>query len=316
MVGGVERERMEEREEGKSGGRKRWSRGESLLIFLKGVFMGSADIVPGVSGGTIALITGIYERLIDAIRYAFSLVSRKTAGQFLRLRFREIGSRIRSIDWQLLVPLVLGIVTAILVLSNLIHHLMNSYPVSTYAFFFGLILGSALYIYRKLDGITWKSVVAAIAGFLLSFTIIGLGALGATHTPLVIFGSGAVAISAMVLPGISGAFILVLLNQYEYVLGAIKDVQIRTILIFAAGAFTGLFLFSRLLSYLLHRHENVTKSFLVGLMLGSLRLQVEMVAQTDMTILSSALALLFVVGGFALVISIDIFAERKSHVKG
>jgi putative membrane protein len=193
---------------------------------------------------------------------------------------------------------------------------MNSYPVSTYAFFFGLILGSALYIYRKLDGITWKSVVAAIAGFLLSFTIIGLGALGATHTPLVIFGSGAVAISAMVLPGISGAFILVLLNQYEHVLGAIKEMQIGTIVIFAAGAFTGLFLFSRLLSYLLHRHENVTKSFLVGLMLGSLRLQVEMVAQTEMTILSSALALLFVVGGFALVISIDIFAERKSHVKG
>ncbi|MFC1648530.1 DUF368 domain-containing protein [Nanoarchaeota archaeon] len=238
---------------------------EQLITFLKGLCMGTADIIPGVSGGTIALITGIYTRLIDGIDYIADFFKPKTWEQ-------GIAKTIKGVDFKFFIPLVLGIGIAMLALSNIIHYLLEDQAVLTYAFFFGLILASAWFVYRQLDQPKPLTFGISIIGLLFGFLIVGLSQLNATHSLPILFGSGAIAICAMILPGISGAFILLILNQYQYVLGMIKSFSITEILVFGLGAATGLLLFSKLLHYLLHKHKNHTMGFLTGLMVGSLRL--------------------------------------------
>ncbi len=240
---------------------------ESLLFFLRGLFMGIADIIPGVSGGTIALITGIYERLIKAINDVNELIIK----QVFKKKISKACKNILKLDFGFLIPLALGIAIAMLSLSHLMDYLLHEQTALTYAFFFGLILASAIFVYKHAGKNHWKNLIFGMAGLVLSFWIAGLSTVNASHSVIILFLSGAIAICAMILPGISGAFILVLLGQYEFIIGAIKNLMLDKIVIFGAGAVVGILAFSKLLNYLLKKHKPATMSFLTGLMLGALR---------------------------------------------
>jgi putative membrane protein len=251
---------------------------ESLLVFLRGIFMGMADIVPGVSGGTIALITGIYERLIFSINSVTpSSVKRLLLGD------RKM-ERLEKMDSFFLVAVLVGVATGFLLLSGVIKFFLQEHPANTYAFFFGLILASAGFVYRYVGKLSYKYVIAGIIGFVFAFAFVGLGTLQSSHSLPVLFFSGFIAICAMILPGISGAFILLFLGQYEYMLNALHSVNVPLIATFVAGAAVGLVVMSRVLGYLLKRYKAVTMAFLLGLMLGALRMPYENVVSNAYTL--------------------------------
>jgi len=250
---------------------------ETFLIFLRGLFMGTADVIPGVSGGTIALITGIYERLIHAI----SKIDFRFILYLLEGDIKSFKENIKKeIDFQLFVPLLLGIGLAILTMSKVISFLLVNYTALTYAFFFGLILASANFVYKHVDAFSLKNIVFLIIGFIFALLFVGLNPIQANHSLPVIFLSGTVAICAMILPGISGAFILLLLNQYEYMIKILNNFQVLEIITFGFGALIGILSFSRILDFLLNNHKSITMAFLVGLMLGTLRLPYQKIATT------------------------------------
>ena len=226
-----------------------------------------ADIVPGVSGGTMALITGIYERLVHAIR------TLNLRWLTRRLRGDVEGSREAwgSIDIALLVPLLLGILTAVLIMSQVISYFLSEHLAPTMAFFFGLILASAVLVSRYVDRVDWRHLLSGSVGFVIVFVVVGLDEVMSNHSLPVIFVSGAIAICAMILPGISGALILVILGQYNYMIDALKDVVWRDIIAFVLGALVGILAFARLLDWVLNRARSVTMAFLFGCMLGALR---------------------------------------------
>ena len=244
---------------------------EPLIIFLKGLFMGTADIIPGVSGGTIALITGIYERLVHAI----SSIDLRFISRFIKRDFDGAKKNIRNIDFQLFIPLLIGIALAIILMSRVMDYFLQNFEAPTYAFFFGLILASAVLLYRKVEGFSVIIMLFSITGFLAGFFFTGLATLQIGHSLPIIFVSGMIAICAMILPGISGAFILLLLNQYEYMLSVLKDFQFLEIFIFIIGALIGILAFSRVLDRVLRKYKSYTLAFLIGLMLGALRLLYE-----------------------------------------
>lgn len=245
---------------------------ETFLIFLRGLFMGTADVIPGVSGGTIALITGIYERLIHAIsRIDFKFILYLFEGDFKRFK----QNAIQEIDFELFIPLLLGIGIAVLTMSKIISFLLTNYPAVTFGFFFGLILASAIFVYNHVDELNIKNLAFLAIGFVFAIIFVGLNPIQANHSLPIIFLSGSVAICAMILPGISGAFVLLLLNQYEYMINALNNLQLVEIITFIAGALVGILSFSRILDYLLIHHKSVTMAFLVGLMIGTLRLPYE-----------------------------------------
>ncbi len=242
---------------------------EMILIFIRGFFMGSADTIPGVSGGTIALITGIYERLIHAISsIKFGFIRPLLKGDFSG--FKE--KLIEEIDFELFIPLLLGIAIAVLTLSKVISYLLEYYTAYTFSFFLGLILASAYILYTKLDEINIKLIVFTIIGMILSYIFVGLNPIATNHSLIVIFFSGLIAICAMILPGISGSFLLLLLGQYEYMLNSLNSLNIIEIVVFIAGAVIGILGFSKILNYLLENYESATMAFLIGIMIGTLRL--------------------------------------------
>jgi len=253
---------------------------ETLIIFFKGLFMGVADIIPGVSGGTIALITGIYERLIDAI----SRIDHRFITYILKRDFDEAKKNIRNIDFQLFIPLLIGIGLAIFLMSNVIDYFLNNFEAATYAFFFGLILTSALLLYGKVEGWSVKTLLFSIAGFLFGFFFTGLDSLqigNSLSVPLpIVFLSGMIAICAMILPGISGAFMLLFLGMYDYMIDVLNNLQFLEIFVFIFGALIGILAFSRVLNYILRKYKSVTISFLIGLMLGALRLLYDNIADS------------------------------------
>jgi putative membrane protein len=244
---------------------------EPLIIFLKGLFMGTADVIPGVSGGTIALITGIYERLVHAI----SSIDLGFISHFIKRDFDGVKKSIRNIDFQLFIPLLVGIGLAIILMSRVMDYFLQNFEAPTYAFFFGLILASAVLLYRKVEGFSVIIMLFSITGFFAGFFFTGLATLQIGHSLPIIFVSGMIAICAMILPGISGAFILLLLNQYEYMLSVLKDFQFLEIFIFIIGALIGILAFSRVLDRVLRKYKSYTLAFLIGLMLGALRLLYE-----------------------------------------
>ena len=250
---------------------------EIILIFLKGLFMGSADIVPGVSGGTIALITGIYERLISAISsIRFSFLKPLLKGNFTD--FKE--KLIKEIDFELFIPLILGIGIAFISLAKVISYLLDTQTAYTFSFFLGLILASAYILYTKLDNFNIKLIIISIIGIILSYIFVGLNPIATNHSLVVIFISGLIAICAMILPGISGSFLLLLLGQYQYMLNALNSRNLIEIFVFGIGAVIGILGFSKLLNYLLERYESATMAFLIGIMVGTLRLPVMKITAT------------------------------------
>lgn len=234
-----------------------------LGIALKGIGMGAADVVPGVSGGTIAFITGIYEELISSIK-SINL-------QAVRRLFQEGFLRFwNSINANFLLALAVGVLFSVFSLAKGIKYLLDTHPILVWSFFFGLILASAFHVAQKISQWSWQVFIALPAGIALAFFITTFTPAETPASWWFVLISGAIAICAMILPGISGSFILILLGKYAFMMHAISNLQWGIIAIFAVGAGIGLISFANLLSWLLNRFYNVTIAVLAGFMLGSL----------------------------------------------
>ena len=265
--------------------------------------MGSADIVPGVSGGTIALITGIYGHLVEAIsKIKFGFVKPLLKGDFRGF----IDGLFEEIDFKFFIPLVLGIGVAFLTLAKVVTFCMEAYPAWTYSFFLGLIIASAVILFRKLDEISLKNLLFTIIGAILTYIFVSLNPIAANHSLLILFISGMIAICAMILPGISGSFLLLLLGQYKYMLNALHTLNIVEIVVFVVGALIGILGFSKILNYLLKNHEGVTMAFLIGVMLGSLKVPaIEIINSVSMNFAGLFPCLIVAVIAFALIIILE-----------
>lgn len=290
---------------------------DTLGIFLGGFLMGTADIIPGVSGGTMAFILGIYDELIDAIQSALPFLR-----NLLRLRWRAAFG---GFPWQFLLALVSGIGLAVLSLARVLHWALETHPSYIYAFFFGLIVASILAIRGRVKRWSPAALLLAAASALGAYLLVGITPSQTPDALWFLFISGAVAICAMILPGISGAFILVLLGKYQYILNALLTFQVIPILVFLAGAVVGLLAFSSVLRWLLHHHHDLTVALLLGFMAGALReiwpwkdyLHVEGVPVGDVNVLPSLqagetwLSIGLMAAGFLLVMLIERLAHKR-----
>ena len=240
---------------------------EHAALFFKGVGMGTADIVPGVSGGTVAFITGIYEALLTAI----SSINSRLVLQVLRLNFKEA---LAGLHLRFLVSLVFGIALAIISTAHLMHYLLTEHAVQTWSVFFGLITASILVVGHSINK-RFTSFPALILGIILAYGITGLIPLYTPEEPWFIFFSGMIAICAMILPGLSGSFILLILGKYAFITAALRNPvnpdNLEIILIFVAGCLVGILGFSRILRYGLARWHDYTLALLTGIMIGSMR---------------------------------------------
>jgi putative membrane protein len=241
-----------------------------LLRFVVGGFcMGSADLVPGVSGGTIALVIGVYERLVGSIREGSSAL-----GAILSGRFDRSVRHLKSVEWRLLLSLLVGIAVAVLTLARVIEHQLEVNATAMAGGFFGLVIGSVVIAWRLLKMPALNHYLIAVVVGIGVFGLLGLGEDVVVDNPsfLTYFGAGALAICAMILPGISGSLILLLVGMYQAILGAVNDRDLVAVGVFAVGAVVGLALFSQILHWALARHHDVVLAGLVGLMAGSLRI--------------------------------------------
>ncbi|MDH2246893.1 DUF368 domain-containing protein [Pseudomonas sp. GD03855] len=304
----------------------------ALLLYAKGMAMGAADVVPGVSGGTVAFITGIYDELlrsISAVPYA--------ARPLLRGR---IGEAWKIANASFLLVLFAGVLTSILSLARLITYLLEEHPIPVWSFFFGLILVSVHLVGKEIQRRNLSRLVSFCLGIGFAYWITVAAPMQWGSGSVSLFFAGAIAICAMILPGISGSFILVLLGLYQVVLGAVKSLDVGVMMTFAAGCLVGLLSFARLLSWLLKRWRDLTLAFLTGLMLGSLNKvwpwketltwrtnsSGENVPVLQQNLLPGAygdltgqdpqllLAVLLAVGGIVLVLGLEWFAGRRQPI--
>jgi len=282
-----------------------------LGLFFRGLAMGAADVIPGVSGGTIAFVTGIYQELIDTL----SGLGPKQVVALFRGDFRSI---LRDLNLSFTLPLGVGILTALLSFAKLMPFLIREYPFQTFTFFFGLILCSSYVPFSKMKkngvnlSLLFVSLILSAVFFYMNPNF------SFPQTPIGFFTAGAIAICAMILPGISGAYLLVLMGQYQHVLEALHTRDLSVAGIFALGCLCGLLLFVRLLKYLLHHHLHTTLAVLTGLMLGSL-LRVwpfaHSVATDELTLTYSISGVLFLsaIGIMILLIRLDPDFSKTTH---
>lgn len=237
---------------------------EYLALYVKGTLMGAADAVPGVSGGTIAFIAGIYQELISSLS--------RLGPAALNILFKDgIKAAWFYINANFLSVLLLGMLSSLIVLSNTVLYLLSHYPQILWGFFFGLICASTYVLARSIEKWNTLAVAGFIVGTLVSYLLTTQSsAVIDTPSLLSVFLSGMLAICAMILPGISGSFILLLLGMYSYVLSAVKNIELLVLIVFASGCVAGLLSFSRLLNYLFSSHRNLTMALLTGFLLGSL----------------------------------------------
>ncbi len=237
----------------------------NLALYLKGAAIGSSDLVPGFSGGTMALVLGVYQPLLTAI------------GSFTRAAFwRELirgrfGAALGSVDGKFLLLIAAGLFSAILLLSPLVSHLLGRYPTLVAAFFFGLVLASTVVAGRRVRRWSPLALLLVLLGAVGAFVLVGLTPSQTPSGPLFLLLSGALAVCALVLPGLSGAFVLVLLGKYDVALAAVTALDLSVILPLGLGAVIGLLSFARLLAYLLRHHHDVILALLTGFIFGSLR---------------------------------------------
>lgn len=238
-----------------------------LLQFVRGFAMGASDVVPGVSGGTVALILGIYDGLIHNIGIGSSALGRLVRGDVA-----GFAERLRTVDWLFLIPLLAGIGTAVAALASVIESALLDYPEAMAGLFFGLVIGSIVVAKALLESPAALHAGIAAAVGIATFVLLGFqsGPI-ADPGPVMLLAAGALAICAMILPGISGSFILLMIGMYAAVLDAVDERQIDKIAIVGIGAIIGLALFSSGLNYVLEHHHDAVMAALIGLMLGSLR---------------------------------------------
>ena len=295
----------------------------SLLVFVKGMAMGVADSVPGVSGGTIAVMAGIYEELIHSL---------KNLNPVSLWEYRKLGLAgfWRSINGNFLLVLLLGIVSALYLSANTVLYLLETHYPQLMAFFCGLVLGSTFFLRRLV--LRWGGVEGAflILGVGITLLIAFINPLAGQSNYLYLFLCGAISISAMILPGISGAFILLLLGVYDYVLAALRALDVGVIVVFAAGCATGLLSFSHLLSWTFRHYREQTYAFLTGMLLASIvvlwpwkltpehgaigasYLSPSAYAAATGTTVNALTALGFFILGFALVTIFERISRRRS----
>lgn len=287
--------------------------------FLRGMAMGSADIVPGVSGGTVALVLAIYHRLVTAIRNGSSAL-----GHFLKLDLRGGWALLRAVDWMFLIPLLLGILTAVLLLAGAIEHQLETHPVQMSGLFMGLVAGSTVVatgLLTRRDVREWTLILGAGAAFFvaLGFTSGSSADAVSGDIPLwAFFVSGAIAICAMILPGISGSFLLVVMGMYAAVLTAVNERDLVTVGVFTLGCVVGLALFSQVLHWALNEHYDTVMAVMIGLMLGSLRVLWPWPEGAESVALGApdeaiGVTVALTVFGLALVLGIDRIAHRIEH---
>lgn len=235
-----------------------------IRIFIIGFCMGVADLIPGVSGGTIAFISGIYERLINGIK-SFDLTSLRLA---LKFRIEELRKRIPFLFF---IPLGLGLVTAVFSLSHLLDSIIKTHPELLWSFFFGLILGSIQLLYLETRPWNRRDLLVFATATLSAYLLVGLPATHTPATPLYLFIAGSIAISAMILPGISGSYILVILGKYQQILDIVNSRDFVSLAYFLAGMVVGVLSLVRIVSWLLRNFKHVTMICLTGVMTGALR---------------------------------------------
>tara|TARA_R110001632_G_scaffold213048_2_gene339141 strand:- start:35031 stop:35972 length:942 start_codon:yes stop_codon:yes gene_type:complete len=234
-----------------------------LALASKGIIMGAADAVPGVSGGTIAFITGIYEELIYSLK--------QCGPEALKVLFRQgLGAMWQHINGTFLITLLFGILLSILTVSRIVLFWLDTYPVMLWSFFFGLILAAIWSLIRHIEQWKFNTVAFFLLGTLAAYLITMITPSVIQPTNLFIFLSGMLAICAMILPGISGSFILLLLGMYTPILSAVKNLELATLGLFAMGCVAGLLSFSRVLNWMFSAHRTLTLALLGGFMLGSL----------------------------------------------
>ena len=305
-----------------------------LMIGTKGACMGAADVIPGVSGGTIAFITGIYDEFVGSIAH----IDKKAIGLFFRGRFKEFW---KHINGGFLLSLIAGIGFSVLALAGLMQTLLTDYPIQTWAFFFGLIVASSVFILKGISGWRFLEGILLIFGIILGVVVCTLSPTQTPDALWFIFLSGAIAICAMILPGISGSFILLILGKYKYIMscidscvenvgaiwgssGASSDLfweSAAVLAVFLAGAVIGILGFSRFLNWLLARWHKETLIVLAGFIIGSLvkvwpwgNAEAAMqVARTGSNLIGWAIA--FALIGFFLVIGIEMTGKRISKKK-
>jgi len=270
-----------------------------LGVYLRGVAMGAADAVPGVSGGTIALITGIYGRLVEAVANLDPRAVLALAGPAVRAPVdadarATVRDALVEMDVPFLVVLGFGLLSAVVTVANLVQYALDSYPVATYAFFFGLVLASVVVLASEVHLATVWHAAVAVAGFALAFVASGPVQGSLPDGPVVTFLVGALAICAMVLPGVSGSLILLALGQYDRMTGAVHAATgavvgghidaalapLATLVVFACGALVGLLSFARVVAWAFERYHAATMTFLVALMAGALRAPVRLTLES------------------------------------
>ena len=306
----------------------------------RGFLMGTAEIIPGVSGGTVALIVGIYERLIDAITQVFAF-----AFSLVRFKPQAISKEFKKIDWTLIIPLGIGMLTAIVLLSKLLEHLLENYPAECRGLFFGLIAASVAIPWLRIKHKNAKTFLLILLAAILAFVASGLSPREISDPGYAqIFGSAMIAICAMIIPGVSGSFLLLVMGMYAPTLGAVNGIvesltggaewdskNLFYLLTFIGGAATGIGIFSRVLKWLLDRYHDTTMAILAGLMIGSLRAlwpwqqceeimipdKSEPVVTNCQVLLPGASdpvvpVILLMVGGFALVAAVVWWEQRNA----
>lgn len=302
-----------------------------LYIGLKGLGMGAADIIPGVSGGTIAFITGIYDEFVESLNN----FDKTAVKLFFSGRFKEFWQHING---NFLLSLFCGILVSVFSMANLMRHLLHNFPIQTWAFFFGLIVASSIFILKDIRNWKWFDVLTLVLGVVVGAVICTLSPTTTPDGLWFIFICGALAICAMILPGISGSFILLLLGKYEFIMDTIAGLtngntahSILVLAVFAIGAAVGILSFSKFLHWLLSRYHRQTLLGLAGFIIGSL-VKVwpwsnpEAIAASqgvDLSMIpeSSSLAglelhiggaVIFALLGFFLVTGLEILAEKFS----
>lgn len=295
---------------------------EYILTAVKGACMGAADVIPGVSGGTIAFIMGIYDKFVASL----AAINAEAVKLFFTGKFKEFW---RHINGGFLLSLVVGIGVSVISLATVMQTLLSDFPIQTWAFFFGLIVASSIFILRGISGWGLREILFLIGGILLGVTICTLSPTQTPDALWFIFLSGAIAICAMILPGISGSFILLILGKYQYILGAVSDLvagqnvthNILILAVFAIGAVVGILSFSKFLHWLLSRWHKQALIILAGFIIGSLVKiwpwnNPEAIAQTELTgSLHIGSAIIIALIGFSLVTGIEIAGKITANKK-
>ena len=295
---------------------------EYILTAVKGACMGAADVIPGVSGGTIAFIMGIYDKFVASL----AAINAEAVKLFFTGKFKEFW---RHINGGFLLSLVVGIGVSVISLATVMQTLLSDFPIQTWAFFFGLIVASSIFILRGISGWGLREILFLIGGVVLGVVICTLSPTQTPDALWFIFLSGAIAICAMILPGISGSFILLILGKYQYILGAVSDLvagqnvvgNLLIIGVFAIGAVVGILSFSKFLHWLLSRWHKQALIILAGFIIGSLVKiwpwnNPEAIAQTELTgSLHIGSAIIIALIGFSLVTGIEIVGKITANKK-